>query len=174
MAILIIYDGISTNNLIGFIDIFLELPHHTRDTLVHATPCIDLTLVHLIDSDSEVCGWLSYNQDLLVFNLFIHHCRCNQVGLNMILNECHRLSSQIRPMKEHGRRDTMRKIELERYGVVSWGKCAIELPAWQPRIHDGLLSLSQDMLGYMTSLSSLANCLPLYIREISLFLPEYF
>jgi hypothetical protein len=92
----------------------------------------------------------------------------------MIFNECHRLSSQIRPMKEHGRGDAVRKIELERYGVVSWGKCAIKLPAWQPRIHDGFLSFPQDVLGYLTSLTSLANCFSHCVREISLFLPEYF
>lgn len=73
LAVLVVYDGISFNHLIGLIDIFLELPHHARDTLVHATPGIYFALVHLVDCDSKVCGWLSYNQDLLVLNLLIKH-----------------------------------------------------------------------------------------------------
>ena len=174
MAILVVYDGISTNDLIGFIDIFLELPHHARDTLVHATPSIDFALVHLIDSDSEVCGWLPNNQDLLVFYLFVIHSRGNELDLNMIFNKGHRLSSQIGPMKEHGGGDTVGKIELERHGVVSWGKSAFELPAWQPRFHYRLLRLPQDVLGNMTGLASLTDCLMLYVREVCLFLPIYF
>ena len=101
LAFLVVDYGISSNHLNGLIDIFLELPHHARDTLAHATPGSDFALVHLIDCDSEVGGWLSYDQDLLVHNLTIHPSCCNELGLDMIFNECHRLSSHIGAMKEH-------------------------------------------------------------------------
>ena len=100
--------------------VFLKLPHHSRNTLIHAAPSRDLAFIHLIDSDTEICGGFANDQYLLVENLGVEVTGSDQLHFDVILNKGHGGSSHTGAMEKHRGGDTTGEGELEGDNIVTW------------------------------------------------------